>query len=611
MLDFLSILCNKPQTLKMLLRTSYAGMCCAVFIALALLLWWLDRWAIGVDAWAHMGWKTVMANAFPALVMAVFLGAVSGRFICSAIIVSGVFSLLYVASEIKFQTLGETVVLQDRYFLQSMNADSIKLFMPYLGDVSTLMLIGWPILALLLFTALFWLEGKIAALTIKIRALVAVPSVLLMCAIIIPAWPVNAIYTKSLMQLKLEYEPMIAVFRGGLFSNIMYQHAKKSGIDLSVDEGALAEQMAHLKRVGLWPYSPAHEMPPMQGQGQPDIIVVLSESFMDPHVISGMDALPDIIPNFRRIAAHSSSGLMQVPTYGGGTVRTEFEVMTGMPLKAFADVTFPYPDLPLNHLSGLATVLGARGYHTFALHANNWRFWERSIAYPAMGFADLKPLSLFTAHGHKDGIWYSDESMTNILLQQLQHEQNAPVFAFVLSMQAHGPYTVAKESIRDQPLYDSLELPPLSKDADAAFRTYLYHIHAADRALGRLVDALEVRGRPYRLLFFGDHLPGLSQVWSELRFSDGQAAHKQKVPWLIAGSDIDSSQHIGYSWQLPSAMLEGTGLMAPAEYLAFTLAISKAACCSGNDLRTLPDNPALHAAAHANVTGTWERYAPE
>jgi len=299
---------------------------------------------------------------------------------------------------------------------------------------------------------------------------------------------------------------------------------------------------------------------------------------------------------------------MRVPAYGGGPVPTEFEVMTGMPLKAFPEVTFPYPDLPLGQLPGLASILGAQGYQTFALHANNWRFWDRDSAYPVMGFADLKPLSLFEQHGHKDGLWYSDKSMTRILLEQLPHGKDAPAFAFVISMQAHGPYTGGRGSVRYSQLYDSLALPPLSQDADTVLRTYLYHIHAADRELGVLVDALEQRGRPYRLLFFGDHLPALPQVWNELGFADGQAFWLQQVPWLIAGGGMESPAHVGYSWQLPSAMLEGTGLMAPAGYLAFSMAISKAACCDDKDLGKLPDNPALRAAAHANITGTWEDY---
>jgi len=595
----------------MLLRASYVGLCCAAFIALAILLWWLDRWALGMEVWAHMGWKTVAANAFPALLMALFLGVVSGRLICSAAVISGVFSFLYVASKIKFQTLGETVVLQDLYFLQSLNIDAIKLFMPYMGNVSTVMLIVLPILAFSLLAVLFWLEGKTVALSGKIRMFMALPAALAVCSIIIPFWPVNAIYTKSLMQLKLEYEPMIAVFRGGLFSNIMYQHAKKSAIDLSVDEKILAGKLEELRRAGLWPYTPPLPAAAAQTQMQPDIIVVLSESFMDPYVIKSMDSYPDVIPNFRRVVKQFKGGYMQPPTYGGGTVRTEFEVMTGMPLKAFPDVTFPYPDLPLQHLSGLASILGAQDYQTFALHANNWRFWDRSSAYPAMKFSELKPLSLFEEHGQKDGFWHSDESMTRILLEQLPHGDDAPAFAFVLSMQAHGPYTGGRESVRDRQLYDSLTLPQLSKDADTVLRTYLYHIHAADRELGHLVDALEARGRPYRLLFFGDHLPALPQVWSALGFSDGQPPSQQKVPWLIAGGGMESPAHVGYSWQLPSVLLEGTGLMAPAGYLAFSMAISKAACCDAQDLRKLPDNTALHAAAHANITGTWKRYVIE
>jgi len=595
--------------LKKILHLFYIGLCGTFFSALALLLWWLDRWALGVEFWAHMNWKNVTANALPMLVLALFLTAVSRRVIWSLMLISVVSCLLYVASKIKFQELGQTVVLQDYYFIKSLNATSIQLFWPYIANIST-SAIGIFCVFLLLWTAVFCIEGKLSSLSKRTRFACGAVAIAGFFSILAPVWPTSAIYTRALVRPEVGFFP-IAVLRGGLISSIIYRHVELSQIDLSFDENEIHSKIADLQTSDLW-------LPSEEGLTQntkqgvlPDIVFVLSESFMDPYVISGMDSYPDIIPNFRRIASQSESGYMKVPAYGGGTVRTEFEALTGMPMSAFPEVEYPYPDLPQKEIPGLASFLVEKGYHTFAIHAHHWRFWDRNIAYPRMKILELKPDELFKQTGHKDGRWYSDESMTDVLLGQLPADAASPVLAVAISLQAHGPYTGGREILRNPHTYDSLVLPPLSKQADETLRTYFYHIHEADRQLGRLVDALEARGRPYRLLFFGDHLPALQQVWSELGFADGQSADKQKVPWLIAGgSRSDRSDCIEYSWQLPSALLESIPAIGSAgdEYLAFSSAVGREFCYSDRDMARLPNDPALRAAARANVTGSWRRY---
>ena len=73
----------------------------------------------------------------------------------------------------------------------------------------------------------------------------------------------------------------------------------------------------------------------------PDIVVVQSESFFDPSVVRGLDG-EDFAPNLHRLAKEGSSGGLHVPTYGGGTIRTEFEVLTGLSLRYFPTLQFPY-----------------------------------------------------------------------------------------------------------------------------------------------------------------------------------------------------------------------------------------------------------------------------
>ncbi len=51
---------------------------------------------------------------------------------------------------------------------------------------------------------------------------------------------------------------------------------------------------------------------------------------MDLDRINGLTFTEDPIPTFRKIASESTNGFLKVPTYGGGTVRSEFEVLTGL-----------------------------------------------------------------------------------------------------------------------------------------------------------------------------------------------------------------------------------------------------------------------------------------
>jgi len=594
------------------LRISHAVLCCAILLLLPFFLWWMDRWALGVAPDAYMNWKNLAANIIPAFALLILLAALSGRVLWSAAIVSGLCAVLFIASKIKFQTLGQTFVLQDFYFLKSLDVASLRLFISYVDGVSKVTMLFAAVAALSLLIVAFLWEGKIRVLPIKIRICGAVLGVVGGVCVVNATWPANIIYTEDLIRPDKAFEPF-GVLHGGLVSSVMYRNVQLSNIDLEVDESALAAGFGQLREKHLYP-SGGHDQA-LSGDEEmlPDIIVILSESFMDPFIISGMDKYPDLLPNFRRIASHSMSGYMYAPAYGGGTLRTEFEVLTGMPMAAFPDVQYPYPELPVKNIPGLASFLTGRQYRPFAVHGHPGHFWNRNVAYKGMGIADFKTADYFQAGGYgKDGLWHSDESMTDIILEQLSEQADKPAFAVAISMQAHGPYRGIEDSLRDLQLYQSIALPTLTADADSEFRGYLYHIIQADRQLGRLVDALEQRERPYRLVFFGDHLPALTNAWAQLSFVDGRQANQQKVPWLIAGGGFYDASHIKYSWQLPSALLENAGLLEPGGYFAFSAAVG---AVNEQDEREYSTSgllgKALQAAAHANITGSWGNHAHE
>lgn len=99
-----------------------------------LLLWALDRQALGVAAEAYFGPRAVVANALVGLGALLLLWALTRRFVFSALLVAGLHWLLYMASRMKLELLAAPVGWHDRFFLSTLDRSSLALFGSYLGE---------------------------------------------------------------------------------------------------------------------------------------------------------------------------------------------------------------------------------------------------------------------------------------------------------------------------------------------------------------------------------------------------------------------------------------------------------------------------------------------
>jgi len=93
---------------------------------------------------------------------------------------------------------------------------------------------------------------------------------------------------------------------------------------------------------------------------QPDIIMVMSESFWDPTRLPGVYFNRDPIPAVRA----NQAGAIFSPEFGGMTANVEFEALTG-----FSNAFLPYGSIPYQQyvrrpLPSLATFLKSEGYVT-------------------------------------------------------------------------------------------------------------------------------------------------------------------------------------------------------------------------------------------------------
>jgi hypothetical protein len=309
------------------------------------------------------------------------------------------------------------------------------------------------------------------------------------------------------------------------------------------------------------------QTPADPGTALPDIVVIQSESFFDPRIVRGYENA-NLTPNLKRLAQEGMSGPLHVPTYGGGTIRTEFEVLTGLSLRYFSNMQFPYLQMHDKVVPSMVRTLRAHGYETVAIHGNDPTFWNRNTAFKALGFDRFVSQSSFPANAAMDGKYMADSAMTDEIMAQLK-DYGPPQFLFAISLEAHGPYDVPP---KDSAARDAIPVPAAVDAKDKVeMQTYLYHMEHADAELGRLAELLGKRSRPTLLLFYGDHLPGLTGAYRATGFVDGQDMLSQAGTWLLIDPrNPGQPQHEEMaSWMLPGLLLERAGIHDDA-YFALT-----------------------------------------
>lgn len=244
----------------------------------------------------------------------------------------------------------------------------------------------------------------------------------------------------------------------------------------------------------------------------PDIILILSESFWDPRLIKGSSYSEDPFLNYDTIIESEGaiSGRMFQTGFGGGTVRPEFEVLTGLTTD-----TLPAGSVPWRYIEqsteSYVSVLKDIGYETYAVHPYLSRFYDRTRAYPLIGIdnlyfeEDLVKIEAVECDYESVYSYVSDASFEKYLEYFLEKDRTAsPRFIFGISMENHQAYYEKYENCPMQ-----AECEGLSKDTLNTLANFAYGVSHADKALKALVDYIDSRKRPTVLVYFGDHLPSL------------------------------------------------------------------------------------------------------
>lgn len=381
--------------------------------------------------------------------------------------------------------------------------EAIKIAGVFLNIRFEIVIVAIIIAFLVLAILLFMKEGKkdrhigkrnfIVFLVVLTTYLVAVPQLNNAKIISTMAWNPGASFEKNGFVYSFAKESVLAFRR----KPKGYSEESIKKIRQKLDEDVKKDNRAILK-----------------GNKRPNIIVVQLEAFMDPTRIRGVKFTEDPMPNMRKLMSNYTSGLMNVPVTGGGTARTEYEVLSGANFDYLNQGEIPYQTFLSDKPSiSLATDLNKNGYRSVAIHNFYQRFYNRNVGLENLGFNKFIPLDVMTNIEYNPTYWPKDKILTRYIDEQLDHDgipedgkNNKPSFVFTISTQGHSKYPMTKMDIEYPIKLVDCKLPEPDQNQ---ILYYANQVKEMDDFVGKLIKDVNKSKKPAVIVLYGDHLPAL------------------------------------------------------------------------------------------------------
>lgn len=266
----------------------------------------------------------------------------------------------------------------------------------------------------------------------------------------------------------------------------------------------------------------------------PNVIYLQLESLFDVNTVIGAEYSEDPTPNFNRLSRECPSGELYVPSIGGGTANTEFEMLSGLNIDFFGAGEYPYTTiLHETTCETIAYNLRAQGYSATALHNHTGTFYGRNEVYSRLGFDHFVSLEYMPYVTYTEVGWAQDGIMADEIMKALKASDERD-FIMAITVESHGKYDENYIYHSGDP--EILQLP--EQINPNRFASYLHLIHETDAFLGKLIDRLEKFDEPTVCVIYGDHLPSLDLTADVLTTNNLYAS--RYIIWNNYGAEFEA-----------------------------------------------------------------------
>lgn len=253
--------------------------------------------------------------------------------------------------------------------------------------------------------------------------------------------------------------------------------------------------------------------------GTPNLIVVLSEAFVDFSELTDITFNEDIYKDYNDIKNNSTSFKCISPSYGGRTGNIEFEYNTFTSLRYLSEAVIPYNMLygknNMENYPSIAKIFNDNSYETNIYSPyDNGDIYKVKYVYDKLGYKNKFFYSDILKQTNKDILiddrLISDQELIDIVIKNTSKEKT---FSFIKTVQNHMPYNVDRYNNEDLDVKiianNNLNNTYTKNELDY-FSVYGQGVYENGKALKKLYNYVQSIETPTIVVFFGDHLPLLS-----------------------------------------------------------------------------------------------------
>lgn len=254
---------------------------------------------------------------------------------------------------------------------------------------------------------------------------------------------------------------------------------------------------------------------------KPNIIVIMSESFWDITRVKELGFDEEIFPTYRELQKTSVTGELLTNVYNGGTVNSEFEMLTGFSVAYLPSEYMPYQMCMRPGFFSINSYLKSKGYESLAIHPFEKTNYNRSTAYEYMEFDKTLWEEDFDEDTDRMRGYISDHALTEKIISEYEkhkQESNSPWFNLSVSMQNHGGYW---ENLLDADKAFPINDISFKESTQGSIEDLATGLHYADLALGELIDYFKTVDEPTVIIMFGDHMSNAGPIGETLLDQSG------------------------------------------------------------------------------------------
>lgn len=431
-------------------------------------------------------------------------------------------SFIYMALSItelfKFNTNGNHLIMTDMKLIKS-----VKSLTSFAYIKITPMLVIYVLIVVAYFLAVFWFNPKMKMkisrrIAPAIACIGACVSVITIPAVSKPVYSLFDLDTTSSdntfkLNEKFDNNSFLAFFCQTASENLANQ--------LKEPENYNDDTVTAMMNVDIDNESTSFS------KEKPNVIMIMSEAFADFRRFENQLDLNigNTYAGFDAVADEGYRGTAIVPTYASWTVRTEFELNFGLPVRSLNDPNMPQRLLLDRAQPTIASYYKNWGYSTAYVHPFMSSFYSRERVYANFGFDQLIFDEDFTVPIEYYGTYIEDKTVFN-QVEKLIKETDEPLFLHTTTMQNHQPY--------DQ-----------GENPEDEMGNYFQWIEHTGTDFEAFINNLKEIDEPTVVFMIGDHYPSLkgeNSVYDQLGMNGDNCGVLYEQPFIIwSNYDLDYS----------------------------------------------------------------------